>query len=178
MLNAMSIVLDTEAESIISNIRDVFLGVCRGTITLHEAEVIDNYGSPDERAEARKLDTDERWEHIPDAHIEECTTALSHVDPESWRYYIAPYMIWSIQHFRTSNSIVSDFTIYTFATNEEPEEIGKYSLERYRLLDEKQSRCVCRFLRYMAKNGNYADDRVANEALQKYWGRFCDKCGT
>ena len=174
----MSTVLDTEAESIISDIRDVFLGVRRGTITLHEAEVIDSYGSTDERSEARKLDNDGHWERIPDAHIEECTTALSHVDPESWRYYIAPYMIWSIQHFRTNDSIVADFTIYTFAPNEEPEDMREYSLERYRLLDEKQSRCVCRFLKYMAKNGDYADDRVANEALRKYWGQFCDADGT
>jgi len=169
--------IDAEAELIISDIRDAFLGVRRGAITLHEAEVIDKYGSPDERAEARKLDTDGRWERVPDTHVEECKTALCHVDAESWRYYIAPYMVWSLKHFRTHDSTVSNFTIYTFDLNEEPQDLREYSLERYRLLNDKQAGCVCRFLSYMARNADFADDRVANEALRKYWGRFCRSDG-
>jgi len=170
--------LDAEAESIISDIHRAFLGVRRGDITLHEAAVIDNYGSPEQRAEARKLDTDGRWERIPDAHIEECGWALSHVDPESWRYYIAPCMIWSLRHFRTNNSIVSDYTIYIFDPCEESSDLREWSLERYRLLNEAQARCVCRFLRCMSRNGGHADAPAALEALRRYWGRFCESDGT
>jgi len=177
-LGAMKATVDAEAESIIGDICDAFLGVRRGAITLHEAEVIDDYGSAEQRKEASKLDTEGRWEHIPDAHIEKCTTALCHVDPESWRYYIAPYMIWSLTHFRTNDSIVSDFTIYTFDMNEESERMQEYSMERYSLLNDKQAACVCRFLRYMVRNSDYADDHIAKEALRKYWGRFCETDGT
>ena len=45
-------------------------------------------------------------------------------------------------------------------------------MARYRLLDEAQSRAVCRFLQFMAANPDDADDRVANSALRQYWGRF------
>ena len=161
----MTTTVDEDADSIIRDISEAFLGVRRGEITLHEAEVIDEYGTPKARAEARKHDADGRWERIPDAHIEKCGWALSHVDPQSWHYYIAPLMIWSLRYFRSNDSIVSDYTIYTFDPNEKSGDMREYALERYRQLNDKQARCVCRFLTYMAKNGDYADDRVANEAL-------------
>ncbi|MEX0612191.1 MAG: DUF6714 family protein [Pirellulales bacterium] len=165
--------VDSEAEGIIRGIHEAFVDVPRGCITLHEAEVIDEYGSDDARVDARKLDTDGRWEDVPDSHVEECTTALCHVDPESWRYYIAPYMVWSLRHLRTNDSIVSDFTIYSFDPSSDDPRLYAYSMDRFRLLDEKQSAIVCRFLRYMASKGDYADERVAHEALQKYWSTFC-----
>ncbi len=174
----MTTAVDENAEALIHSIRAAFLGVQRGTITLHEAKVIDNYGTPEARAEARKHDTDRRWEQVPDTHIEKCGWSLSHVNPQSWQYYIAPLMIWSLRYFHASDSIVSDYTIYTFDPQEQVGDMRDYALERYRLLNEKQAHCVCRFLRYMARNDGYADDRVANEALRKYWGQFCDTDGT
>jgi hypothetical protein len=165
--------VDTEAEAIIRDIHHAFRGVSRGRITLHEAEVIDEYGSDEARAEACEIDIDERWEDVPDSHIEECTCALSHLDAASWRYYIAPYMIWAIRNFCTSDSIVSDYTIYTFCPSSKDPGLYEYSMERFRQLNDKQSAVVCRFLRYMAANGDHADDHVASEALQKYWSKFC-----
>lgn len=162
--------MDEEARAIIAAIHAAFRGVSRGQITMHEAEVIDEYGSEDERIDARKLDTDQEWEEIPEEHVEECTTALCHVDPESWRYYIPRYMEWSLRHFRTNDSVVSDFTIYTFDPSSTDPVLTEYSMERYRLLSADQSRVLCRFLRYMAQNGDHADDVVANEAIRKYWG--------
>ena len=82
-------------------------------------------------------------------------------------------MIWSLRFFRTNDSIVSDFTIYTFDLSEDNPVLNERSMERYRHLSAPQARCVCRFLRYMANNGDYADDRVAQDALRKYWGQFC-----
>jgi len=40
------------SDTIIEAIRTAFAGVPRGAITLHEAEVIDSYGSAEERATA------------------------------------------------------------------------------------------------------------------------------
>lgn len=160
---------DTQ-EAIIEAIRGAFAGVPRGAVTIHEAEVIDGYGSGELRQEARRRDTESSWDCIPDADIEECAWALCHLDAVSWRYYIPAYMIWSLRHFRVSDSIVSDFTIYTF----DPSGDFEHVLARHRLLDEGQSRAVCRFLRYMAANDDFADGQVANAALDGYWGRYCE----
>lgn len=139
---------------------------------MHEAEVIDSYGSHAEREKARRLDTEENWERVPDHDIEECTTALCHLDPEGWRYYLPAYMIWSLRYFRVSRSIVSDSTIYTFDPDSSDSTLRRYKMDRFRLLDSAQSRAVCRFLRYMAANDGYADGKVANRALDEFWSQF------
>jgi hypothetical protein len=164
--------VDDEARAIIEAIHAAFRGVSRGEITIHEAEVIDEYGTKEERVVARRLDTERSWEEIPDQHVEECTTALCHVDPKSWRYYVPRYMEWSLCHFRTNDSNVSDFTIYTFDPSSTDSTLYEYSMERYRQLTPEQAQVVGRFLRYMARNPDHADDVVANEALRKYWGVF------
>lgn len=52
---------------VVSAIRAAFDGVDREDgVTLHEARVLDNYGSEGERAEARDRDTDRIWEQVPD----------------------------------------------------------------------------------------------------------------
>lgn len=155
------------ADEVIAAIRTAFEGVPRGTVTIHEAEVIDEYGSDEERAAARRLDTEAIWDHVPDTDIEACTTALCHLDPEGWRYYVPAYMVWSLRHYRESNSIVSDFTIYTFDPSGDAG-LREYKLARFRLLDAAQSQAVCRFLRHMAANDDHADGRVAAIALTEY----------
>ena len=161
-------------EAVIAAIRKAFAGTRRGAITLHEAEVIDSYGDDDQRARARRLDTESSWERVPDAAIEECQWALSHLDPLSWRFYVPAYMSWSLAHFLTSDSIVSDFTIYTFLINEDDERLVAYAQERFRTLDAAQSRAVCQFLRYMAANDSRCDGNAARRALEQTWGRFCE----
>jgi hypothetical protein len=146
--------------------------VAPGEISLHEAEVIDDYGSDDERAEARLLDTESSWDRVPDSHIEACTTALCHVDPAGWKYYVPAYMIWTLRHFRSSDSIVSEFTVYTFDPSARDPLVREHKLERYRLLNPAQAQAVCRFLRYMAAYDGYRPAAVA--ALTAYWGRFCE----
>jgi hypothetical protein len=163
--------MDAEGEAVIAAIHEAFRGVTRGAISLHVAEVLDECGSEEEQATARKLDTEDRWEDVPDQHIEECIAALAFVDPESWRYYIPRYMERSLRNFRTSDSIVSDFTIYTFAGSNVPE-LREYSLQRYRVLTPDQSRAVYLFLRYMAAHGERADSHVANDAIREYWRAF------
>ncbi len=166
------IVPEADAGVIIAAIEEAFRGVPRGAISIHEAEVIDVYGSQVEQACARKRDAERRWEDVPGESIEACTTALCHVDPTSWRYYIAAYMVWSLRNFRTNNSMTCDATIYTFDRIDDDPKLAAYATERFDHLSEAQSCAVCLFLQHMAKNTDFADDVVADRALRKYWGQF------
>jgi hypothetical protein len=78
-------------DEIIDEINRAFDGVTReGGVSFHEADVIDNYGSKQERTKARKLDTDECWQDVPEKDIEnDCI--LSFLDPIGFRYYMAAY---------------------------------------------------------------------------------------
>ena len=73
------------AEAIIEAIESAFAGTPPGAITIHEAEVIDDYGSDAERRAARERDAEGSWDQVPDWDIEECQDALCFLDPEGWR---------------------------------------------------------------------------------------------
>lgn len=143
------------------------------SLTLHESEVIDGYGDDVQRARARLLDTESAWEQVPDTAIEECQSALSHLDPVSWSFYVPAYMSWSLENFLTNESIVCDFTSYTFLLHEEEQCLVAWAQERFRGLDAAQSRAVCRFLRCMADHEGRCDGDAARRALEQTWGRFC-----
>jgi len=156
----------------LDEIARAFDGVPRGEITVREAEVIDVYGPMEERAAARAGDTETRWQDVPDADVRACNTALCHVDPVSWRYYIARYMTWSLLHFETDSSMSADAIIYTFDVATDSPVLTAYAHERFQLLDRAQSEVVARFLRYMSTREDFADARVAKKAMGKYWDRF------
>lgn len=165
--------MSDDAQAVIEAIREAFRGVPRGETTLHEGEVIDDYGSAEKRGKARRVDVERRWEDVPNAHVESCMHGIYHVDPASWRYYIPRYMVWSIENFQTNSSLLSDLTIYQLAPpNESHTGLRKHALERYRMLDAAQSRAVALFLHYMAQHDDDADAYAASEALRIYWGRF------
>jgi hypothetical protein len=55
---------------LIEEIHLAFDGVSREHgVSLRESLVIDDYGSSEERAEAKKQDTETRWQDVPDQHI-------------------------------------------------------------------------------------------------------------
>jgi hypothetical protein len=83
-------------------------------------------------------------------------------------------MSWSLRNYRVSDLIIVDFTIYTFNHDSKHPNLREYKMERFRLLNQTQSHAVCRFLRYLANHGDYVDSRMANVALGKFWGRFCE----
>ncbi|NER84275.1 MAG: hypothetical protein F6K42_33015, partial [Leptolyngbya sp. SIO1D8] len=68
-------------------------------VSMHQARVIDDYGSPEEEAQARLLDIDTHWWEVPDAWIAEFYEILSFVDPKGFRYYIPAYMIWTLKNY-------------------------------------------------------------------------------
>ena len=159
--------LDAEAVAIIADVRRAFAGVRRGEITLHEAEVIDHYGTDEERAAARLLDPDGPWEEVPDGHIAGSMMTLPHLDPESWRYYTPAHMSWSLRHEDDRRNIVHDFTLYTFGIDPG---LVDYKLARFETLTPDQATAVTRFLRYRAAGDS--GDPYAERALAEYWGRL------
>jgi hypothetical protein len=161
-------------ESIIDEIRQAFGRVFRGDgVTLHEAVVIDNYGSDDERIAARALDADLCWQDVPDHLIEDHQETLCFVDPKGFCYYLPAYMVWALRHFETSESFSVDHAIYSLNLSRDKQLEG-WDLERFRVFDADQAKAICRFLRFMASQEDFADAKLARAALEGYWGKFCE----
>jgi hypothetical protein len=155
-------------ESIIQTIEQAFSGVRRGAITLHEAEVLDSYGTDAERQDARTLDTEDDWRQVPDASIGECPVALSFVDPKSWRFYLPAYMRFGLRFLTAPSKGAIDHAIYSLDMGDNPT-LADYKLERFRTLNVEQARAVQQFLAIASENENFCDGRVARNALAAYW---------
>jgi hypothetical protein len=152
-------------ETVIKEIEEAFRGVPLGNITLHEAEVMDGYGTAQERAAARARDTERDWSNVPDASIRECPAALSYVDPVSWRFYWPAYARYELRH---PADLVVDSAVYALgaAGVRQREEVTE---ERFGTLNAAQVRAVCSFLEFASQNGDWYDDVFAKEALDDYW---------
>jgi len=118
------------------------------------------------------LDFDRNWAEITDGDIESNDRALYGADPESWRYFLPAWMIWSLQFFRTNDLFIVDQIIYTFDPHLDNPELRRSVIERHSLLSPQQSAVVYRFLDYMSRNGDHADAVVALRAIEGYWGQF------
>jgi hypothetical protein len=163
-----------QRESIIDEIGRAFGRVSRGDgVTLHEAVVIDNYGSEEERIAARALDLDLCWQDVPDHLIENHQETLCFVDPKGFCYYLPAYMVWALRHFETSESVSVSHPIYSLNLSRDNRLQG-WDLERFRVFDADQAKAICGFLRFMALQDDFADADQARAALEGYWGKFCE----
>ncbi len=175
--------------ALIKLITAAFQDVKRGSgVSLHEADVIDRTGYDNKNAKnrmaARRLDTDRRWQDVPDQDIEDYYNILSFLDLEGLRYYAPAYMVWALKYCKTSGSLSSNNIIYTFDPYLNTTH-SKWQMERFSLFSAAQKSAICRFLRFMSKDSDgFADEYQASQALNGYWRQFCDVdrdesgCGT
>ena len=142
-------------------------------VSLHEAQVIDEYGTETEKEEARRLDTEGRWQDVPDKDIERHNSILCFVDLIGWRYYLAAYMVWVLRNYLASDSFSKDSTIYSLRIDKNSD-LEEHFQQRFDILSQEQSRSVCRFLRFMREYAEgRCDSNAADEAIQFHWGQFC-----
>lgn len=165
---------DIERRRVIDGIEQAFGNVRRGEgTTLHETEVLDDYGSDQELAAARALDIDTRWQDVADELIAEHSGALCFVDPAGFRYYIPAYMRWTVKYFDAGTGSESALhTVLMLTPNRRFQEDGA-KLERFRVFSRDESRVICEFLRLMAEHAGFSTQELATNALEDYWGRFC-----
>lgn len=134
---------------VIEEIIAAFDGVQREDgMSLHEAEAIDNYAGPEERATARAIDTETRWQDIPAEAIAECQTALHYFDPKGFRYNIPAFLIWYLTCEEGSNT--SDTIFYFLDSDYATTSDGLY-LPHVSLLTPEQSTAIAHFLVFVAE---------------------------
>ncbi len=157
-----TIVYEKRKLALIEEITVAFDGVSREDgVTLHEATVIDDYGSPAERAEAWALDTENIWQDVPEADIRLTDAVLSFLDPKGFHYYIPAYMIWYLRNIDNedpnywSNTFDSVVFHLTYKIDEDD-----YVSSKFQLFTLAQSKAVANFLLF---------DVEREEALEKQY---------
>lgn len=103
----------TQTDNAVKQIVDAFADVPLGTgVSLHEADVIDDYGADDQRAAAREEDEVDDWQRIPDDDIENYSSVLCFMDDDGLRFHLPAYMRFTLCRYRESESMSADSTIY------------------------------------------------------------------
>lgn len=170
--------IDAQIETIVRAIETAFADVERGDgITIHEADVIDVYGSDEQRAAARLKDREQHWRDVPDATIEGHASALTFLDQTGFHYYLPAYLRWTPRNYATTDSSSISATIYALELRpaEDASLVGSY-LASFSRLNAAQARSVCRALRFLAAYGEpcVSAERV-RQALDHYWATFCSE---
>ncbi|MFA5996021.1 MAG: DUF6714 family protein [Patescibacteria group bacterium] len=135
---------------LIKEIESAFENVKRENgITLHEAGSIDCYETKEKQREARKLDTDSRWQDVPDEWIRDYPQPWCFLDAKGERYYLPAYMRFSIK-FPLSDSckeMVLHIVPFSDSQGVEHEESIK-SLAKNLNLNKNQCKAVFDFLKF------------------------------
>ncbi|MEL7510065.1 MAG: DUF6714 family protein [Cyanobacteria bacterium J06554_1] len=155
--------------ALIEEITVAFDGVAREEgVTLHEATVIDDYGSPAERAEARAQDTEDRWQDVPEADIRFTDAVLSFLDPKGFHYYIPAYMVWYLRNIdnkdpgywsNTFDSVVFHLTYKV--------DVDDYVSSKFQLFTLAQSKAVANFLLFDMEREQTLEKQYLQASLAK-----------
>jgi hypothetical protein len=141
--------------ALIEEITAVFDGVSRQEgVTLHEAIVIDDYGSLEERALARTQDTEDKWQNVPDKDIRFTDAVLSFLDPKGFHYYIPAYVVWYLRNIDNEDpefwSNTFDAITYHLSGGVHGD-VEEYYLSKFKLFTLEQAKAIAHFLVFEAE---------------------------
>ncbi len=158
--------MEQKIDQLTKSITEAFKGVqLKEGFSWHEADVIDDYGSADERSRAREHDEKNDWTKIPDSIIGDLKlqSVMPFLDTIGLKFYLAPCMIFSLRNYKTSNSIIIHSLIYTLTTKENV-------LELQKILTVEQKNSIIEFLFLCLEIGeDYFDLSRVEEKMEKYW---------
>ena len=144
-------------------------------LSLHQARALDHLELPEAVRQARRLDTEKRWQDIPDEKVEEFHFALTYLDPEGLRFHLPRYMVYALEHPGLDNPAV-DAAVYACDFGDEIEE---EVLAQFNAMSRSQMEVIARFLVHVAEAGEEAyDSLVAAMAIESFWYRFLEDGNT
>ena len=143
-----------------------FAGVTLGEgIGLYEAQAIDDYAYPDERADARLRDRETDWSNVTVSELIYNDSSLSFFDPEGMRFHLGSFLLAAMDE-EYGNSLIFSLTFMDDDNNSH----RAHSINQFSLLDLDQRKVIGSFLRYCRDDPEYDFERISIEkALAGYW---------
>lgn len=161
-----------DKDALIAQITAAFNGVAREDgVSLREGMVLDNYGSKEECAAARLLDTDTRWQDVTDEDLREYAISLSYFDAKGFRYYLPAYLIRELRQNETAEDGFYTDMLFDLRLPLD-KRMRDYKLEHFSLITPEQGKAVCCFLEFAATHGYEQQQQEASDALAAYWSRY------
>ena len=174
LFDAMSDV--TRIADLIAEITEAFDGVAREDgITLHQAIAIDDRKTDQEEWEARRLDTEQRWQDVPLEAIVACNNALSFLDRPGFRYYLPAFMVCALTTWDSEAGDAAN-TCEHHLLQEYPKSLRQSepaSIAAKYGFNEAQCRAIAHYLRFViGEDDEFTTEHATTlEAVAK-WERF------
>jgi len=125
-----------EPAELIALIESTFDGVPKPEkITLRVARAADDYVPEEKWSEIRALDSEVRWQDVPDRDLEKYSDADAFLDASGVRYYLPAFMIWSIRRRDVRSNM-----LFTLA----------YTPEKLQLVTPEERSVIAQFLKFVA----------------------------
>lgn len=159
---------------LIDLIADAFNGVIlEDGISLHETEVIDGYGSPEEATSARQHDSLDNWQALlnrPDLYEVSGFGGSAFLDPKGMRYYLPAYLTLLVQDHKSCPD-ECDAIIWNLCSAK-----NSYGAEQLVMLNGQQRRVVRHVLNWVLHNtGDWFayEHQMIRKALMESWKGPC-----
>ncbi|WP_076344050.1 DUF6714 family protein [Paludisphaera borealis] len=111
----------------------------------------------------KRKDPEVHWSEVPGWKIESGFSTLSFFDVEGWRFYLPAFLCWSLENWRSSDSITPDRVIWSLELSD------AFEPERSKSLNHAPSGAVLDFLSFF---DSYSGEPDAAKAIQSYWHQF------
>ena len=152
---------------VISLIEEVFKDVRRdGGVTLHQMDVLDDYGSEFELKEAGLKDTETTWQEIPSGKLSTFQLSMTFLDAKGFRFYLPAFMRHALLTLGSDRGSEGDGVIFSLCRGPDDD----FRKEDFRLLGAREKECIAAFLHVLA----IADPDGSSDArrgLKNGWNR-------
>jgi hypothetical protein len=164
---------------LIAEITTAFDGISRDDgITLHEAKAIDDWKPFEELLAARQLDTEQRWQDVPDEDLLASDSPLPFFDAKGFCYYLPAFMLCGLKDWENDSNGILHSCVYNLLhepqkslRQSEPDSIvAKYGFTN------AQCKAIVSFLRFVVGEDTEltTQERTTLQAVEK-WERFVKK---
>ena len=126
-------------------------------MTLRQADEVDTFNSVSTVTDIRPTD----WRTIEDTELENLHWGLSHLDAQSWRFYLPAFLTYSIRHASSAGSLVVSACVQSLRP---PDRVPP----RLKTLTPEQRKAVVATLEFLAFNPQSAFQEVACQTLEEH----------
>lgn len=132
-------------------------------ISLREADVIDDYGTEDERKAARAADEKNDWQRIPAEDIAGFPHALCFMDVKGLRFHWPAWMVFTLKHYETSDTLSTDAIVYSICRSAVDHDLRL-------MLSDRQRDATIGFLQACLELDDWLDLDQVPDALEAWRG--------
>lgn len=141
-----------ERDHLIAEIHAAFKNVRRGNgVSWLETEVLDDFGTEEERREARLEDPERPWQHLvqdPKWLTNTAWGGWAFLDAEGFRYYLPAGLMREVRNDPNTTSDICFFLEFPEPAKDPKRDLREHTLKQWSMLDDRQRRCVKRFIEF------------------------------